>query len=224
MTPKKWLTPLPPEELLEWVRSDISDRKLRLIVVAWCRRIWDQLTDTGRRAVSLAERFADGDVTSGELRHAGSESAAECNPPFLTSHIEAATGTTTPNLRDQQGWAWALHVAYSGRVLAMLHTPRNGKRRQTIAERSERAHQAKIVRDVVGNPFRPVMPDSRWLSETVVQFATNVYVEKAFDRLPILADALEDEGCDSLDLLHHLRGNGPHVRGCWAIDLLLGKS
>jgi hypothetical protein len=62
-----------------------------------------------------------------------------------------------------------------------------------------------------------------WLSETVVALATGIDAERAFDRMPILADALEEAGCDNADVLDHCRGPGPHVRGCWVVDLLLGK-
>ena len=63
----------------------------------------------------------------------------------------------------------------------------------------------------------------RRLTSTAVTLARSIYAERAFDRLPILADALEDAGCDAADLLAHCRGDGPHVRGCWAVDLVLGK-
>ena len=82
---------------------------------------------------------------------------------------------------------------------------------------------ASIFREVFGNPFRPVTTDPSWLTETVVSLATGIYAERAFDRMPILADALEEAGCDHTDILTHCRGDGPHVRGCWVVDLLLGK-
>ncbi|MBL8799394.1 MAG: hypothetical protein JNM56_36260 [Planctomycetia bacterium] len=84
--------------------------------------------------------------------------------------------------------------------------------------------QSHIIRDVLCNPFRPVTVDSSWLTPTVVSLATAIYEERAFDRLPILADALEDAGCDNTDILNHCRQPGDHVRGCWAVDLVLGKS
>ena len=64
----------------------------------------------------------------------------------------------------------------------------------------------------------------RWNDGTLVRIAQAIYDNRAFDRLPILADALEDAGCDNADILAHCRGPGPHVRGCWVVDLLLGKS
>ncbi len=82
---------------------------------------------------------------------------------------------------------------------------------------------AGLLRDIFGNPFRPVAFDPAWLTSTVSALATGIYTERAFDRLPILADALQDAGCDNEDILSHCRGPGPHVRGCWAVDLLTGR-
>jgi hypothetical protein len=87
--------------------------------------------------------------------------------------------------------------------------------------------QAGLLRDVFGPlPFRPLSTDSQWLTwndSTVIKLAQAIYEERAFDRLPILADALEEAGCSNPDILAHCRGPGPHVRGCWVVDLLLGK-
>jgi hypothetical protein len=77
---------------------------------------------------------------------------------------------------------------------------------------------------IFGNPFRPVSFDPNWRTSTVVALAEGVYADRAFDRLPILADALEDAGCGHPDILAHCRGPGPHARGCWVVDLVLGKS
>ena len=86
---------------------------------------------------------------------------------------------------------------------------------------------ADLIRDIFGNPFRPVTIDPGWLTwnhATVPAIARHVYDDRAFHDLPILADALEDAGCTNGDLLAHCRGPGPHVRGCWAVELLLGKT
>ncbi len=86
------------------------------------------------------------------------------------------------------------------------------------------AEQVPILRCIVGNPFRPVACDPSWRTTTAVGLAEAIYAERAFDRLPILADALEDAGCDNPDVLAHCRDRGPHARGCWVVDLILGKS
>jgi hypothetical protein len=83
--------------------------------------------------------------------------------------------------------------------------------------------QADFLRDIFGNPFRPVTLDPAWATTTVKHLAQAIYTDPAFDRLPILADALEEAGCTDADILNHCRGPGPHVRGCWVVDLLLGK-
>ena len=87
-----------------------------------------------------------------------------------------------------------------------------------------RPREEDLVRDVFGNPFAPTqLFDPAWLTSTVLALAKGIYEERAFDRMPILADALQDAGCDSADILDHCRGPGPHVRGCWVVDLVLGK-
>ncbi len=84
--------------------------------------------------------------------------------------------------------------------------------------------QAKIINDIFGNPFRPVAFDPSWRTTTAVGLARQVYEARDFAAMPILADALEDAGCADADVLAHCRGDGPHVRGCWVVDLVLGKS
>jgi len=80
------------------------------------------------------------------------------------------------------------------------------------------------LRCIFGNPFRPVAIDPQWLTSTVTLLAKGIYDDRAFDRLPILADALQDAGCDNADVLNHCRDTGPHARGCWVVDLVLGKT
>ncbi|MBP3957292.1 hypothetical protein J8F10_18765 [Gemmata sp. G18] len=88
----------------------------------------------------------------------------------------------------------------------------------------ERAAQVELLRDIFGNPFRPLTFDLAWLTSDVLALAHGIYEERAFDRVPILADALQDAGCDNTDILSHCRSEGAHVRGCWVVDLVLGKS
>ncbi|MBS0264622.1 MAG: hypothetical protein JSS02_21990 [Planctomycetes bacterium] len=84
--------------------------------------------------------------------------------------------------------------------------------------------QVVLIHDIFGNPFQPVACDSRWLSESVVTLAQEIYHKREFDRLPALADRLDDAGCANSQVIEHLRQPGPHVRGCWIVDLLLGQS
>jgi hypothetical protein len=80
-----------------------------------------------------------------------------------------------------------------------------------------------LVKDVVGNPFGRGEAEPAWRTPTVLALGRGISEERTFDRLPILADALEDAGCTDGAILDHCRGPGPHVRGCWAVDLVLGK-
>jgi hypothetical protein len=94
----------------------------------------------------------------------------------------------------------------------------------SVAKRSEfRAKQAELLREVFQHHFIPVNFDRRWLTSTVVDLATMIYEEAAYDRMPILADALMDAGCDNEEMIAHCQGPGPHLLGCWVLDLLLGK-
>src|SRR5262249_42219255 len=83
--------------------------------------------------------------------------------------------------------------------------------------------QLTFLRDIVGDPFHPVTFKLAWRTSNVTALGQSIYDDRAFDRLPILADALEDAGCDNADILNHCRQPGVHVRGCWALDLILGK-
>jgi hypothetical protein len=93
----------------------------------------------------------------------------------------------------------------------------------SAAINGEEAAQVPLLRDIFGNPFRPVTLDPAWRTSTVLALATGIYNEKAFDRMPTLADALMDAGCSNEDILNHCRGPGPHSRGCFAVDLILGR-
>ena len=91
------------------------------------------------------------------------------------------------------------------------------------AYESELQESSRFLRDIFGNPFRPIAFDPAWRSEAAVGIARGIYEDRAFERLPILADALQDAGCEHPDILSHCREPGDHVRGCWVVDLVLGK-
>ena len=129
-------------------------------------------------------------------------------------------------VRMRQKWLgyWLAEVAASekshGMVLSELMRLGSDVQDVTMPESDA---LAGLFRDIFGNPFRPVTAAPRWLTPTAVALARSIYESRTFDRMPILADALEDAWCDDADLLAHCRGDGPHVRGCWAVDLVLGK-
>jgi len=99
-----------------------------------------------------------------------------------------------------------------------------GYERFHASVKADLARQADLLRDVLGNPFRPVSGNPAWFTPTVHDLATGIYEEQAFDRIPLLANALEEAGCDNHDVLAHCRTPALHVRGCWVVDLLNAKT
>lgn len=93
------------------------------------------------------------------------------------------------------------------------------------AEKAERARQPALLREIIGPlPFSPEASLNGWLTPSVLSVARALYLEKSFEGMPVLADALEEAGVTDAEILSHCRGPGPHVRGCWVVDLVLGKS
>jgi hypothetical protein len=210
MTEEEWLACADPTPMLKFLRGRASDRKLRLFACGCCRRHKSVLR--GKRnlqTLEASEEFADGRMTRKDMRKVRENWYVYDYPFPLRGTWQAALSHAT--ILDTGGWS----VANDTAPHAAQASPR--PEREQIA-------QAGILRDIFGNPFRPVAVDPAWLTSTVVALAEGIYAERAFDRLPILADALQDAGCENGDVLTHLRGDGPHVRGCWALDLVLGKS
>jgi hypothetical protein len=172
-----------------------------------------------RDAVTTAERYADGLVDLDELTEAAAGTTSDWTAAYACAEAATAEG----------GYAAATHAAGNaawevGSQIASRADVHDDDHPIAVAARAgERAVQAALLRDIVGNPFHPVAADPRWVTSTVRGLAEGIYVERAFGRLPILADALDDAGCDSADILTHCRGDGPHVRGCWVVDLILGN-
>jgi hypothetical protein len=223
MTEAVWLASTKPDEMLVFLQGKASDRKLRLFGCACVRRVWYRLEHyrAARHAVEIAEEFADGQRTLGELEEL-SELSREGElaewVPTRTKESRALRAVGWCVLGDFHGWehGWEGHPGIVARHAAGASGTMG----------SERVAQAQLLRDVFGNPFRPATVDPAWLRWndcTVPKIAAGIYEERAFDRLPILHDALLDAGCDDEDILAHCRGAGPHVRGCWVIDLILGK-
>jgi hypothetical protein len=192
--------------------------------------------------IDTVERFADWLATAEELHeaHLRTERVAE-RAGRATDAYEAAEGVTGNTVREWQtqcaGQAavWASSSG-DGPWATVDRTPicaadavalaRGGTDDQRVARHAgeERAVQADLVRDIFGNPFRPVTLDPRWLTSNVVGLARGIYEDGAFERMPLLADALLDAGCEDADILGHCRGGGPHARGCWVVDLVLGRA
>lgn len=202
MTERGWLTATDPVAMLDFLHDKASARKLRLFAVAYCRLSWNLLTDErSRMAVEVAERYADD--LAGEPALAAARMVAEL------AHREALDGWTH---------RLALHAtepdALAGvRSCVFWRGP----------QKSLRAALADLLREFFGNPFRPAAFDPGWRAPYLLALAETLYDHRAFDRLPELADALEEAGCSNADLLAHCRSAGEHLRGCWAVDALLGK-
>jgi hypothetical protein len=236
MTEAEWLACTDPTPMLEFLGDRASSRKLRLFAVACCRRIWPLITEAHcREAVEIAERFADGSVTAEvqEAAHIAAERVrreVEDTEAPLFSGVAYATAYAASSTIHDKGTVWlACRAAVNAACAAghALSSQGASENEVAAATHAEFAAQTALVRDLFGNPFRLApFPDPSWLAwqdGAVVKLAQAIYADRAFDRLPVLADALEEAGCHDPDILAHCRQPGPHVRGCWVVDLLLGK-
>ncbi|QDU22929.1 hypothetical protein [Urbifossiella limnaea] len=203
MTEAEWLMATDPIPLLEFLRDRASDRKLRLFALACSRRALSH----GRiawtvSAIEANEQYADEQVSTDSTNR---------DSDFVTLAIETAR-----QFADTEAWNTVVNAANPDYAVEIAT--------QNAARAAEGVAHCDLVRELFGNPFHSISHDPAWRTEAVVGLAAGVYADRAFDRLPVLADALEDAGCADADILTHCRGPGPHVRGCWVVDLLLGKS
>jgi hypothetical protein len=247
VTEAEWLNCTDPAPMLEFIRGRASERKFRLFAVACCRRIWDFLpTDACRDAVEVAERYADGQATDAErcsARSAIVESAeAEGINVFDGYESESIEWGSVPG-----GKAFMASIELLGgtkfevtRVAgeAASEVAWDGSRLDECQEAVqhhfeedfsvERIAQTLILRDIVGPlSFRSLTLDPSWLiwhGCLLVSMAQKMYESRNFNDMPVLADALEEAGCQDQDILSHCRSGGEHVRGCCVIDLVLAKS
>ena len=234
MAEQEWLAPTDVTRMLGFLRGKGSDRKLRLFAVACCRRVWHLLTDgRSRKAITVAELFADGQVGDeemNEIRNRYRDASgftgfvfAEVGEAVKVNAHHAATGAA---FQTRQLSFFCGKVGNTDADLAAADCIR--------CDAEERAVQSSVLRDIFDNPFRSPPPLSpavlNWNDRTVPRIAQSVYDDRRMpegtlntSRLAILADALLDAGCDDDELIRHCRSEGPHVRGCWAVDLILGK-
>jgi hypothetical protein len=224
MTESEWLIATAPQKMLEFLRGKASDRKLRLFACACCRHYGHLLKDERcRQAVSVAERFSDELATAGELSEAeeavwGADQSGELavdglGPACVYCCYRAEDGSYPSG--------FAAEVANQMLVAA------GDEITSDAAYDAACGVLSNFLRCVFGNPFHPLPPITpsvfAWNDGTIPKLAQAIYEDRVFDRLPILADAVEEAGCSDPDLLGHLRGPGSHVRGCWAVDLILGR-
>jgi hypothetical protein len=201
--------------MLDYLPARLSERKRRLLCVGFCRRVWHLLTDeSARRAVQAAERHADGLATDDELQAA----CAATGSTEPLGNVVLITASAEPN-PDLVASAIGPYVgSHAAREMGMLEGT------DLDARFAEYAAQCDLIREVLGNPFRPVTIAPQWRTPAVVALAQVIAEDRAWEQMPILADALLDAGCDEAAILEHCRSVGSHVPGCWLLDLLLEKT
>ncbi len=235
MSEHLWATAVSLEALANLLRGRLRGfgpraRKLRLFGCACCRHIWHLLVDErSRRAVEVSERFGDNQATEAERKEAalaaldarGANWDPKANP---AAHAAIWASNNAKSLYKIEGllrWPAAL-AAMAQRRAEGKEIPNWGQ-----AQGPEFGWQVDYLRDIVFYPFRlPPRVDPAWVAANdgaARKLAEAIYQERAFDRLPILADALEEAGCTDAEILNHCRAEGVHLRGCWALDLLLQK-
>jgi hypothetical protein len=224
MTEAEWLACDDPVPMLEFLRGRASDRKLRLFSCACCRQVWKSIPLGGcQGAVLAAERYCEGIADYEELGGAHAAAQFNLNHLMLRSPLgqgqdafrePAVAATCAASTGTEDGLSGALETA-----MALARSDRG------VANR----HRSGILRDIF-NPFHPTTLAPACLTPDVLSLAHAAYDERELPsghidpvRLNVLADALEDAGCADNAILSHLRSPGPHVRGCWALDLILGK-
>jgi hypothetical protein len=247
VTEAEWLTCIDPEKMLEALRASgtASDRKLRLFACACCRRIWHLLTDErSREGVLIAERYADGLANAKALR-AGRKMAEEAVDVTYGIEQEANAGALRLLFTEGRRRQRAVQKALKAHAMAVVSVtavealrPRISLRGVNATAMQTKAIEEKdvvfVLKDIFDNPSCPPSIDPvtlAWNNGTVDGLAQVAYECRQLpagtlepDRLAVLADALEEAGCGQQDMLKHLHSPGPHVRGSWPVDLLLGKS
>ena len=250
MTETRWLACDDPGLMLEFVWDRVSDRKLRLFAVSCCRRLWHYLDDEkGRAALETIERATDAgpddralwnswslepfahDALHGRIAAQRGFSEDVVRAAFtavaLAMHVECAEVKSTVFRVAHIAGAQALGPRADAYLLYQLgkdvHLEDEEHTAAEEAIATEQTLQIALIHDICGNPFRRVAFDSSWRTSTAVALAAQMYESRDFSAMPILADALQDAGCENGEILDHCRGPGPHVRGCWVCDLVLGR-
>jgi hypothetical protein len=250
MTEDDWLSCTDPQRMLTFLRDSgkLTERKARLFACACCRRVWHLLADERcRQAVEAAERHADEGAGEQELAEAEARvrafvraAWAESHPPHRSHPIYsrcpvsyAGFAALYSALGRAADSADAAATAVAAGVLAGVLASYTPAARDSVvgARRAAVCSQTDLLRDLFRGPPRSVPPLSLCLLGTVARLAQAAYEDRLLPaghldpvRLAVLADALEEAGCNDPDLLGHLRQQGAvHVRGCYVLDLLLGK-
>lgn len=251
MTEEEWLTCPNPQEMLSHLEDEGvgRDRQLRLFMTACSRRTQKWFTHSCQyEALEIIDSFADGHASRDELASSraavsrvahelqvdmrndsceddGHRGAAAFHAAVAVAYTAQVVESTESTLTlFARSWDVCANATQAVHNAARIFDPPARLRLTQLADQIENRIQAALLRCIFGNPFRPVVFADSWRTETAVALATGIYEDRAFDRLPILADALEEAGCDHSDVLTHCRGRGPHARGCWVVDGVLGNT
>jgi hypothetical protein len=229
MTEAEWLQCCTPVIMLESIPGWASERKLRLFAVACCRRLLDQVqvSPHEKNGVEVAERFADGEASAEELGNAESYTYTEWAAGVVYS--KADFQETSFDVESADFCAYMAVVSAPDREDYPAGADQIVCASCSAGQAWERQAQSHLIRDIFGSPFRPIAISPTIHTSTIFSLALAAYNERRLPsgeldsvRLAVLADALEEAGI-SQEMIDHLRGPGPHVRGCWAIDAILGK-
>ena len=216
MTEQDWLQVGDPISMLEYVQASATDRKLRLFSIACYRAWWDKIEDENAKlVVEFAERLADEKLTKRERKlH---------NELFDDMFGDSEDGQLFVGGLTSDSMHHTYHVvveAYGSNAASVISKLVLDSFAWGRARPKERRRQCNDIRDIFGNPFRPMTFDPKWQTPTVTAMAQAMYEDRDFTAMPILGDALEEAGCINEDILQHCRGMSGHVRGCWVVDLL----
>ena len=230
MTEQDWLASEDPAVMLAYLDRrhpetahvpiiGLSDRKLRLFACACCRQVWHLLTDErSRKAVEFMEGWDDSlAMLSAEEREA-EEPEDSPRQRACVGAMRAQMDMRTNETAHAADAAWAVigHREASAAATAVLY-----QLSPLQAMPDNLAAQSALLREVVGNPFAAMKRPPA--SADVLALADHIYQTRDLTAYPVLRDALLDAGCDEDRVLSHCLESG-HVRGCWLIDLLLGKN
>jgi hypothetical protein len=237
VTEAEWETCIDPAEMYRFIRfrpgvirSKAGRRKLRLFGVACCRKMGRLISDSrSLAAIEVAERLADGHALQEEVSLA-EQDARQAYEEAFEAWLSDRSGSqviVTPERSALSAMLLLDRLADNYGQAGLCRHAVNTDAPDYRTYRKRGQWQADVLRCVFGNPFRPMTINPAWLSwndGTVRKVARAIYDERAFDRLPILADTLEEAGCTDPVILAHCLSGGEHVRGCWVIDLVLGKA
>jgi hypothetical protein len=219
-TERDWLRATRPEAL--WYSRFARDPRRRTLAACGCARRILPILDDDPRAVALitaVEQFADAEAADAERHWAVVLSARRVIQAWRKG-LPSRTPRRVSLALDAVYFSADRKGAGPGSVFNFARVARHGVRPAPAV--TEQQMQVALVRDVFGNPFRPIDFLSEWRTSTVVALARQTYDSRDFSAMPILADALQDAGCDNNAVLGHCRGEGPHLRGCWVVDACLG--